>query len=113
RIRVARLPDLDLYLESTLPIAGLDSSFELEAGEECYFSLRWTGWAGADQPVSPAQRLEDTSQAWRRWMQKLQYDGPSAVQVRRSAITLKMLDYFENGSIVAAPTSSLPEAIGG
>jgi len=113
RIRAERLPDQELHLESTLPLSGLENQIDLETGEECYFALRWTGWAGADEPVAPAERLRETSDAWQRWMQKLQYEGPSAAQVRRSTITLKMLDYFENGSIVAAPTSSLPEAIGG
>lgn len=112
-IRLARQPDRHLSLSSTAPLSSLDNSIELAEGEQCYFSLRWSGWAGAAQPIPPAQRLQDTSDAWRRWMKNVQYEGPAASTVRRSAITLKMLDHFETGSIVAAPTSSLPEMIGG
>jgi pentatricopeptide repeat protein len=46
-------------------------------------------------------------------MQHLAYRGPQEAVVRRSAVTIKLLDHFENGAIVAAPTSSLPELIGG
>ena len=113
RIRPEQQPDLVLRMVSMWPVSGLDSVHDLEAGEEGCFTLRWTGWAGAADAVPPEQRLEDTSNAWRRWMEKLEYEGPRREQVRRSALTLKMLDHVANGAMVAAPTSSLPEAIGG
>jgi len=54
-----------------------------------------------------------TIDSWRRWLRQFTYDGPEEPLMRRSAITLKLLDYTPNGAILAAPTSSLPEAIGG
>lgn len=112
-ISVEKQPDLLLRLTSMWPISGLDTLHDLEAGDEGCFTLRWTGWAGAADAVPPQERLEDTSKAWKRWMEKLEYEGPRRDQVRRSALTLKMLDHVANGAMVAAPTSSLPEAIGG
>jgi pentatricopeptide repeat protein len=64
-------------------------------------------------PDSAGERLQATLEVWRGWTKHVDYDGPEAPLVRRSAITLKLLDHFENGAMVAAPTSSLPEAIGG
>ncbi len=57
--------------------------------------------------------LKETLDAWRQWVRRIRYDGPQEALVRRSAITLKLLDHVESGAMVAAPTSSLPEAIGG
>jgi GH15 family glucan-1,4-alpha-glucosidase len=112
-LRCSARPDLDLHLTSTMPLAGLHTSHHLEAGAAVHVLLRWGGGSNRYHPITPDELLSSTLAAWRHWMQHLQYEGPQKSLVRRAAMTLKLLDYFENGAIVAAPTSSLPEAIGG
>jgi GH15 family glucan-1,4-alpha-glucosidase len=113
RILVGGRPDLRLHLWASVPLDGLESTHELAAGERCGLVLRW-GDDAARRDVPPADALlAQTAAAWRSWMGGLEYEGPAEWYVRRSALTLKLLDHVENGSIVAAPTSSLPEAIGG
>jgi GH15 family glucan-1,4-alpha-glucosidase len=57
--------------------------------------------------------LQGTAEAWRRWMRHFSYEGLQEPLVRRAAITLKLCDHWVNGSLVAAPTSSLPAPVGG
>jgi alpha,alpha-trehalase len=111
---VADRPDLKLQLTSTVPLDGLSATFELRAGDQAHFALRWGGSSQRRRPSDeiPAQ-MQATIDGWRRWVPNIEYDGPQTPLVRRSALTLKMLDYVETGAMVAAPTSSLPEAIGG
>jgi GH15 family glucan-1,4-alpha-glucosidase len=112
-LRVAMHPGLDLQLSATTRLDGPETAVDLDAGETLSVILRWDAARYRHRPVAPEAALRATVEAWRRWMTHVTYEGPHDAMVRRSAITLKLLDHFENGAIVAAPTSSLPEAIGG
>ena len=108
-------PNIELHLSASKPKAlhGLRNSLDLNSGDRLDLILRW-GKSLVGQSYTPAEDiLQATLDAWRRWMRHFAYEGPEEPLVRRSAITLKLLDYIANGAIVAAPTSSLPEAIGG
>jgi GH15 family glucan-1,4-alpha-glucosidase len=69
---------------------------------------------GYDVSVEMARRLlRETQDFWWRWAFRLRYDGPFRAPVHRSAIALKAMTYAPTGAIIAAPTTSLPEGIGG
>lgn len=57
--------------------------------------------------------LAHTLHCWRKWIASCTYQGPYANLVQRSALTLKMMTFAPTGAIVAAPTTSLPEGLGG
>jgi GH15 family glucan-1,4-alpha-glucosidase len=90
-------------------------SFTVRAGETEV--VRLTAAQGEPLVLSSAAeavaRLEATVQAWRRWAETRTYDGPWREQVIRSALALKLLVFAPPGAIAAAPTTSLPERIGG
>jgi len=111
-LRCPARADLDLHLLATARLHGPRTTLELRRGERVALLLRWGG-GHAREVREPEALLRATVDAWTRWAGHIRYEGPQRALVRRSAITLKLLDHFESGAIVAAPTSSLPEAIGG
>jgi GH15 family glucan-1,4-alpha-glucosidase len=124
---VSRLPDHTLRAIAgpdmvllTTPIAVHGENFKtvgeftVAAGETVPFTLIYApSHLPPPKPSEPSQALGVTEQFWRGWTAKFNHDGPYAKTVARSLITLKALTYGPTGGFVAAPTTSLPEWIGG
>ncbi|MFD5555971.1 glycoside hydrolase family 15 protein [Streptomyces sp. NPDC127068] len=90
------------------------SDFTVAAGERVAFTLSWQpSHREAPSRPDPEASLEATTEFWREWVAHCTYHGPYREAVIRSLITLKALTYAPTGGIVAAPTTSLPEEIGG
>ena len=108
------------FLQTVVPLradnAILRGSAKLRAGD-----VRWCSFAydQAEASVLPPlgkwaqQRLDDTAGWWRWWTGRCHYEGEYGEQVLRSALALKMLASATSGAVLAAPTTSLPEALGG
>ncbi len=97
----------------TLSAGGASTRIHLQAGEELWVVLA-TGDDRREWTVDRARtELERADSYWREWIDDLAYEGPRPNQVRRSALNLHLLSYAPTGSPVAAPTTSLPERIGG
>jgi alpha,alpha-trehalase len=103
----------------TLEDVTMKATFTVAAGDTVGFSLRWVPTEAHEppQPTAPADaasRVADTVEAWRSWEAEHDiYDGPHRELVRLSSRVLKGLTYRPTGAIVAAPTTSLPETVGG
>jgi GH15 family glucan-1,4-alpha-glucosidase len=90
------------------------AEFTVRKGDRVPFVLTWfPSSEQAPKPVDAEEALASTEQIWRDWMAGCRYDGPYKAEVHRSLIVLKALTYEPTGGIVAAPTTSLPEQIGG
>ncbi|OKK08599.1 glucoamylase [Streptomyces sp. CB03234] len=90
------------------------SSFTVRAGEKVAFVLTWHPSHRPRPPlIDPHEALEHTLEDWKSWAAQCTYEGPYREAVLRSLITLKALTYAPTGGIAAAPTTSLPEDIGG
>ena len=95
---------------------GIRATFELGAGESSSFVLERVAPDHIARPYPERQTLEaveGTVDYWRRWLAQSVYRGRWRETVQRSALTLKLLTYAPTGAIVAAPTCSLPEQLGG
>jgi GH15 family glucan-1,4-alpha-glucosidase len=90
------------------------ADFEVSAGETVPFVLTYgPSHLPIPAPINPADALQDTEDFWTEWCSHCIYEGEHRDLVMRSLITLKALTYEPTGGIVAAPTTSLPEKLGG
>ena len=88
--------------------------FAVSAGETVAFMLSYgPSHLEPPAPIDPERALAQTEAFWRDWSSRCQYTGEWTEAVLRSHIVLKALTYAPTGGIVAAPTTSLPEQIGG
>lgn len=126
------VPTVHTHEERTVAVAGPDSVwFDTEAetynksqttyadflvtpGDRMAFTISWQP-SHQEPPAVPVPEasLEATEDFWLAWIEHCSYDGPYRDAVVRSLITLKALTFTSTGAMVAAPTTSLPEEIGG
>jgi GH15 family glucan-1,4-alpha-glucosidase len=116
-IRAIAGPDT-LHLRSGVPTHGEDfrtaADFEVQEGQRIAFDLVWH--PSHEEPPPPTNveaSLVATERHWREWSARCSYRGEWRDAVVHSLVTLKALTYAPTGGIVAAPTTSLPERIGG
>lgn len=107
-----------LHLGADAELRGEDlrtiSEFSVRKGERRRFVLTWFHSATEPPPpIEAEEALRATEAFWRKWSDRSKCEGPYQEAVSRSLLTLKALTYAPTGGIVAAPTTSLPEAIGG
>ena len=114
-------PGLSLGLAASVPLQrdgdGVLADFILNVGQTAVFVLRSidpSECAGPPPGTDEAeQRFRETVTYWQRWLSRCTYQGRWREMVQRSALTLKLLTYEPTGALIAAPTTSLPERIGG
>ena len=110
----ARVLNLRSDAELTIGDGTATSRLTLHAGESRTFALGFDEETPAVLPgLDAASEIERTISFWRTWSSQLTYDGPYRDLVLRSVLVLKLLTYAPTGAIIAAPTTSLPEWIGG
>ena len=117
RVRAIAGPDM-VTLRSDVALEGVGlttvSKFPIREGERVSFVATW-GPSHLEPPesIEPYAALEETERRWTDWADRCTYRGPWREAVVRSVIVLKALTYHPTGGIVAAPTMSLPEQVGG
>ncbi|HBS05104.1 MAG TPA: glucoamylase [Leptospiraceae bacterium] len=97
----------------------ISATVELQEGESLIIDMQWLP-SIEERPPEQHPTLEDletrlkqTRTFWKTWLSKCKYSGPYEEPIKRSALALKAMTYAPSGAVVAAPTTSLPEQIGG
>ena len=112
------LPELAVRVWSSQPLQArqsqLRAEFELEAGQGIWTVLDVGATGHGWSPEAARAALDQTEQSWQHWLRQFQFDaGASGEAVRRAALIVHLLGYAPAGCVVAAPTTSLPERLGG
>jgi GH15 family glucan-1,4-alpha-glucosidase len=110
-------PGAEMVLRSTRPLSVEGSAatavFRLECGEGVDLILEWGGRIRPPVEGEAEMLFDRTLEYWRTWLRRSRYHGRYREMIERSALVLKLLVYQPTGALVAAPTTSLPESIGG
>ena len=107
-----------LILHTDVPVVGENfttvAHFTVEEGASHPFVLTWfPSHEPPPRAIDPMHARTDTEGWWGDWTDRCRYEGEWSEAVKRSLMVLKALTYHPTGGIVAAPTTSLPEKIGG
>jgi GH15 family glucan-1,4-alpha-glucosidase len=115
-----RHPDGGMALEVTsdlrlgVEVGRVRARAVLQEGEEVFVALSWSGTRPPTNRAQACAQLDTTAAHWRDWLARGSFpDHPWRMHLQRSALILKGLVYAPTGAVVAAATSSLPEALGG
>lgn len=117
RLHAVAGPDA-VVLDTPIDVRGEDQStvaqFNVEMGQRIPFALTWhPSHISAPDPLDAEEALSATEMWWEDWTSRCRFEGGHREAVVRSLLTLKALTYGPTGGIVAAPTTSLPEELGG
>ena len=110
-------PGAEMVLRSTVPLSidgsAAVASVRLDPDDDVDLILEWGGRIRPTAQGEADLLFENTLNYWRSWIRRSRYQGRYREMVERSALVLKLLVYQPTGALVAAPTTSLPETLGG